>query len=355
MMRSTHSISVRLCIPARVSSRINAGRPITRANNRATLKYSPYSSSSIDGYRCNAVGSPASIASCSTCGGHARGLVRVVDALAVERVDAAGGIADDEVRRTGLRAHRAAHRDAPAGGLALGLVGVDLPTIGDLMGIGVEQMSGVDALELAERRQQSDADVDRAVADREDPSVAGHRVAVAILHVERRLDPRLGVTRRSPSRCGWPCRTATPACGTCRASDRSDCWPRRRRRRIGRGSRWARRRAVARRRRARSRDRRSAAAPRDLRAAWLQQRPRCEQPSCRARGGARRIRAADRPDAMAIAVRAGDPCRSRATRCIDGTGRADRRGPSRSAGARRAVSGRRRTSSRGGTTCARRS
>ena len=46
MIRSTHSISVRLCMPARVSSRISAGRPMTRANRRATLKYWPYSSSS---------------------------------------------------------------------------------------------------------------------------------------------------------------------------------------------------------------------------------------------------------------------------------------------------------------------
>ena len=41
MMRSTHSISVRDCMPTRVSSRIRAGRPITFANSRATLKYSP--------------------------------------------------------------------------------------------------------------------------------------------------------------------------------------------------------------------------------------------------------------------------------------------------------------------------
>ena len=43
MMRSTHSISVRLCMPTRVSSRISAGRPMTRAKRRATLKYRPYS------------------------------------------------------------------------------------------------------------------------------------------------------------------------------------------------------------------------------------------------------------------------------------------------------------------------
>ena len=46
MIRSTHSISVRLCMPTRVSSRMSAGRPMTRANSRATLKYWPYSSSS---------------------------------------------------------------------------------------------------------------------------------------------------------------------------------------------------------------------------------------------------------------------------------------------------------------------
>ena len=59
-------------------------------------------------------------------------------------------------------------------------------------------MGGVDALEVAERRQQADADVHGAVADREDPAVAGHRLAVAVLDVERRLDPRVGVARRLP-------------------------------------------------------------------------------------------------------------------------------------------------------------
>ena len=41
MMRSTHSMSVRDCMPTRVSSRIERGRPITFANKRATLKYNP--------------------------------------------------------------------------------------------------------------------------------------------------------------------------------------------------------------------------------------------------------------------------------------------------------------------------
>ena len=46
MIRSTHSMRVRLCMPTLVSSRIRAGRPITRAKSRATLKYWPYSASS---------------------------------------------------------------------------------------------------------------------------------------------------------------------------------------------------------------------------------------------------------------------------------------------------------------------
>ena len=97
MIRSTHSISVRLCIPTRVSSRISVGRPMTRANRRATLKYSPYSSSSSLGYCCRRGGVVGDERLVQHLGGHPRRLVRVVDALAVERVDAAGRVADDEV------------------------------------------------------------------------------------------------------------------------------------------------------------------------------------------------------------------------------------------------------------------
>ena len=129
---------------------------------------------------------------------HPRGLVRVVDALTVERVDAARGVADDEVGGPRLRAHRAAHRDATARGLALGLRGVDLPTFGHLVGVGIEEVGGVHGLEVAERAEQAHADVHGAVADREDPAVAGHRVAVAILDVECRFDPWFGVSGRGP-------------------------------------------------------------------------------------------------------------------------------------------------------------
>ena len=191
MMRSTHSISVRLCMPTRVSSRISAGRPITWANSRATLKYCPYSSSSALRVALQGGGVAVDERLVHHVGGHAAGLVGVVDALAVERVDGAGGVADHQAGGTRLGPDRAAHRDAPAGRAALRAVGVDLPALGDLAGVGVEQVGGVDALEVAERRQQADADVHGAVADGEDPAVAGQRVAVAVLDVERGLDPRV--------------------------------------------------------------------------------------------------------------------------------------------------------------------
>ena len=63
MMRRTHSINVRLCMPTRESSRINAGRPMMRANRRATLKYWPYSSSTSCWYLCSAAALPVLSAS----------------------------------------------------------------------------------------------------------------------------------------------------------------------------------------------------------------------------------------------------------------------------------------------------
>ncbi|CAB5027352.1 unannotated protein [freshwater metagenome] len=57
------------------------------------------------------------------------------------------------------------------------------------------QVRGVDALPVAERGQQPDAHVDGAVADREDPAVAGQRVPGAVAHVKRALDPWVVVHR----------------------------------------------------------------------------------------------------------------------------------------------------------------
>jgi hypothetical protein len=66
MIRSTHSMRVRLCMPTRVSSRMRAGRPITWAKSLATLKYSPYSASRSLGYRCRAIPSPVTSTSSSS-------------------------------------------------------------------------------------------------------------------------------------------------------------------------------------------------------------------------------------------------------------------------------------------------
>ena len=117
------------------------------------------------------------------------------------------------------------------------LARVDLPTVGNLMCVGIQQVSGVDALEVAERAEQTDADVDGAVAHREDPAVA--RASGCRCDPSRRARIRSTARRgaASPNRCGWRCRRATRVCGTCRARDRSGCWRRRRRPRTSRGSR----------------------------------------------------------------------------------------------------------------------
>ena len=227
--------------------------------------------------------------------------------FAVERVDAAGGVADDEVGRSGLRPDAAAHRDPAARRTALRVVRVDLPALGDLAGVGVEQVGGVDALEVAERRQQADADVDGAVADREDPAVAGHRVAVAVLDVERRLDPRVGVARRRP--VGADRRPVRPLPGARRAERPAEAA-------VGAvgddrelGADVDARAVLAGDGRAadEARGRRSGASPRGLRAAWRRRRRRCRRPSRRGRGGARRSRSSGTPDGSATPARARDP------------------------------------------------
>ena len=55
-----------------------------------------------------------------------------------------------------------------------------------------------------------------------------HRHSHLLGDTPARRGPTRSTARRvggSPSRCEWPCRTAIPGCGTCRASDRTGCWP----------------------------------------------------------------------------------------------------------------------------------
>jgi hypothetical protein len=46
------------------------------------------------------------------------------------------------------------------------------------------QLGGVDALPGAIGREQADADIDPAIAEGEDPAVAGHNLAVGVADVE---------------------------------------------------------------------------------------------------------------------------------------------------------------------------
>ena len=187
--------------------------------------------------------------------------------------------------------------------------------------VAVEQVGGVDALEVAERREQPDADVDRAVAHREDPAVAGERVAVAVLHVERGLDPRLVVAGRLPVASGWRCRRATPWSGTCRAPGRSGCWRRRPPRRSGPqsssgdggvGG-------LRPRRPARSRGRSPGRWRRRPAAGWRRPPRRSAPPSSRGRAGAPRSRTAGTRGARATAAPAIGPARCSAGRRSGGT------------------------------------
>ena len=132
---------------------------------------------------------------------------------------------------------RAGHRDAGRrSGAQVGFSG----SISQYSGSGgrplLHEVRGVDALEVAERRQQADADVDRPVADREDPAVAGQRVAVAVAHVEGALDPRLGVQRALEVVADRHALRVASGSGPCPAPGRTGSWRRRRSRRSGRGS-----------------------------------------------------------------------------------------------------------------------
>ena len=162
-------------------------------------------------------------------GDHAPGLVRVVDALAVERVDRSGGVADHRPCRSDLRVrptrpsgcgHRSA-RDAAVSG--------SIPQYsGAVAAHSVMRWVVLTLLEVAERRQQADADVDRAVAHREDPAVARQRVAVAVADVEARSRSTARRAAGSRSSRGWPCPAGSSGCGPCPAHDRIVSWPRRR-------------------------------------------------------------------------------------------------------------------------------
>ena len=205
----------------------------------------------------------------------------------------------------GGRTDRATQRDPAAGRSAERRAGLDLPALGDVGRELLEQVCGVDRLEVLGGRHDARADVDSSVAEREHPPVAGDRRAVAVGEIDRRA--RSSVCRGTGTRssCGSPWRRATCVRATCRGRARSGCWPRRRPRGSGPASRSSNRRVGGRRRRGRSRGRRSERSPRGRRGGSHRPRRRDRRRARRAGRAGRRGRTSGTPDAMASRSRRG--------------------------------------------------
>ena len=118
------------------------------------------------------------------------GLQPVVDALAVERVHAGGGVADQRPVRPGDVRHRAAHREQ-RGGRA--------PALGRVTPKSARRSSAYCAISGLIATSAGRLLVARVptpmftspVAEREDPAVAGEDRAVGVAQLEVRADPRV--------------------------------------------------------------------------------------------------------------------------------------------------------------------
>ena len=129
-------------------------------------------------------------------GGQAPGFVAVGDALAVEGVDGAGGVAGQQHIGARPRPHREAHGQlAPGRRAEAGLRG-EAPRVGGPVHEGIHQMRRVDALPAPVGREEADADVDPAVAHGEDPAVAGDDIALGVANVQVGLDERIVMALR---------------------------------------------------------------------------------------------------------------------------------------------------------------
>ena len=126
-------------------------------------------------------------------GGQATGLVAVGDALAVERVDGAGGVAGQDHVGAGSGPDREAHGELAAGRRTETGLGAQAPRRRGLVDERVHQVGGVDPLPAAIGGKEADTDVDPAVAHGEDPAVAGHDVALGVTDVQMGLDERIVV------------------------------------------------------------------------------------------------------------------------------------------------------------------
>ena len=139
-------------------------------------------------------------------GGQASRLVAVGDALAVEGVDRAAGVADDQqLGPTRGPTDRPIGSFPPVGGPQAGL-GAETPRRRGLVDEVLHELGRVDALPPAVGREQADADVDAAVADGKIQPYPGTTLPVGVPDVEMRLDQRLVVAGRA---CSSP-RSAMP-------------------------------------------------------------------------------------------------------------------------------------------------
>ncbi|AFR47610.1 hypothetical protein KTR9_0965 [Gordonia sp. KTR9] len=136
--------------------------------------------------------------------GEPRGLEGVVDALAVERVDACRGVADQHPVPAGDAGHRTAHRQQGRGD-ADGRA-VECPLVVHHRGIVLEDRPKGHVRRPLRRGERADADVDLAAAGRaewEDPAVPGQQSAVGSAELEVRPHPvRIGARGGCVCACG---------------------------------------------------------------------------------------------------------------------------------------------------------
>jgi len=124
--------------------------------------------------------------------GHLRGLHGVADALPVERVDHAPGVADEhEATAVGGLAVEG-HRQRGALHLADLVLLAEAPLLGGAVRPALQQLAVVGLAEALRRVEHAEAYVAGAVAHAEDPAVAGHQVGLAALAVPE-LEPALQV------------------------------------------------------------------------------------------------------------------------------------------------------------------
>ena len=115
------------------------------------------------------------------------GFEAVVDALAIEWVDAAGGVADEHPVRAGNPAHGTAHGQERRPRCPD--VAFELPLLALVIGVVLHKAAQVHLGGMTAGGERAHADVHLAVAEREDPAVAGEEFAVLPAQFEVGGDP----------------------------------------------------------------------------------------------------------------------------------------------------------------------